>query len=215
MAKSKTSEDAQTHRAAVALYEAVVELVPEGGDRVDMTLDDLVRSARLGRRFSTNGSASRAWRYLRSIGAVQAVGRNGKVPVAHPDDLVGATTPASGGGGRGRGRGAAKRRSSTPPASAAARPKGPAAGSAGVLANAVETFTGQVQRSLQHIAELRAEIGVLDRQMGDLESQHNRMVNELVEFRDGLRDANLASFFDTLVADELWVYEERPDTAAH
>ena len=240
MANDTTTAADPEHESAVALYEALVRLVPDGKDRADLKLEDLVTQGGLQDRFDDEAAANRAWRYLRQLGAVSVVGRNGKRPVAHPDDIkAGRVTPPApaskraskskkagtrgapsgrGGSRRGSGRGGRGGKAAASTKKAHARPtKRVAAGeSTTVLSSAVKQFTSQVQVALEEINGLRSDIGELDRQMGGLESQHNRLVTELVEFRDGLRDQGLAAFFDTLVGEELWVYEERPDgSTAH
>ena len=242
------------HAPAMALYNALVKVVPDGSDRVTMTLEEIVRKGRVARRF-TNGNGKvdtalldRAWRYLRDAGAVEIVGR-AKRPLESPEKPKRATratkakkTRSSGSGrsaakrtGRstGRTRNPARSRSSakgTTKRSSAAATKTPktastraaasgatngrASDGVAVLAGALDAFTGQLTTSLERMWALRQEIAATEDQLSALEAEHNRQVNELAAFRNELRDARLAAFFDTMVGDELWVYETPAPPAA-
>jgi hypothetical protein len=93
--------DTSLHRQGVALYRALVKLTPEGADRLETNLHEIVTKGGAGRAFTIDGEVNenavkQAWRYLVSIGSVQNLGPRFKRAVREPDEAAadGAAAPA-------------------------------------------------------------------------------------------------------------------------
>src|SRR3954469_25879356 len=90
-------------RQSAALYRALTKLMPEGADRLEMNLHDIVTKGGASRAFTVNGELNdnairQAWRHLADIGAVQNLGPRFKRALRDPSeiDAVSATTGATG-----------------------------------------------------------------------------------------------------------------------
>src|SRR5437763_8987390 len=97
--------DADLHRQGVALYRALVRMMPEGSDRLEMNIHDIVTKGGASRAFVVDGEVNdnaikQAWRYLASIGAVENLGPRFKRPVKDPNEVA----PQDGASDSGRGR---------------------------------------------------------------------------------------------------------------
>src|SRR5437870_6812628 len=85
--------DESVHRQGVALYRALVRMMPEGSDRLEMNIHDIVTKGGASRAFVVDGEVNdnaikQAWRYLASIGAVENLGPRFKRPVKDPSNLA-------------------------------------------------------------------------------------------------------------------------------
>src|SRR3954465_8933094 len=97
--------DTSLHRQGVALYKALAKLTPEGADRLEMNLHDIVTKGGATRSFTVDGELNenaikQAWRYLASIGSVENLGPRFKRPVRDPKDSETASVASAGTGRR-------------------------------------------------------------------------------------------------------------------
>lgn len=81
--------DTSLHRQGVALYRALVKLMPDGADRLETNLHEIVTKGGATRAFTVDGELNeaaikQAWRYLVSIGSVQNLGPRFKRPLREP-----------------------------------------------------------------------------------------------------------------------------------
>ena len=81
--------DTSLHLQGVALYKALVKLTPEGADRLEMNLHDIVTKGGATRPFTIDGQLNenaikQAWRYLASIGSVENLGPRFKRALKDP-----------------------------------------------------------------------------------------------------------------------------------
>src|SRR5437588_4651115 len=98
--------DTSLKRQSAALYRALVKLMPEGADRLEMNLHDIVTKGGASRSFTENGELNenaikQAWRHLATIGAVENLGPRFKRPVRDPGEIDTTTTATAGGAARG------------------------------------------------------------------------------------------------------------------
>src|SRR5947209_2336392 len=110
--------DTSLTRQSAALYRALTKLMPEGADRLEMNLHDIVTKGGAARAFTVDGELNdnavrQAWRHLAEIGAVENLGPRFKRALRDPAEIDTASTSAAGGGRvrRGRKAGAVKRAS--------------------------------------------------------------------------------------------------------
>ena len=94
--------DTSLHRQGVALYKALAKLTPDGADRLEMNLHDIVTKGGATRSFVIDGQLNenaikQAWRYLASIGSVENLGPRFKRALKDPGEAR-KTAAASAGG---------------------------------------------------------------------------------------------------------------------
>src|SRR3954449_6859541 len=92
--------DTSLHRQGVALYKALAKLTPEGADRLEMNLHDIVTKGGATRSFTVDGQLNenaikQAWRYLASIGAVENLGPRFKRALKDPDAAAASSAPSA------------------------------------------------------------------------------------------------------------------------
>ncbi|MDQ1397379.1 MAG: hypothetical protein QOG64_2638, partial [Acidimicrobiaceae bacterium] len=95
--------DTSLHRQGVALYRALVKLTPDGADRLETNLHEIVTKGGATRAFTIDGELNenaikQAWRYLVSIGSVQNLGPRFKRALREPG--AASASGATGGGRR-------------------------------------------------------------------------------------------------------------------
>src|SRR3954451_465603 len=92
--------DTSLERQSAALYRALTKLMPEGADRLEMNLHDIVTKGGATRSFTVDGelnenAVKQAWRHLAAIGAVENLGPRFKRPVRDPQEIDTASTDAA------------------------------------------------------------------------------------------------------------------------
>src|SRR3954463_6499147 len=83
--------DTSLQSQSAALYRALTNLMPEGADRLEMNLHDIVTKGGATRAFTIDGQLNenaikQAWRYLAGIGSVENLGPRFKRALKAPGE---------------------------------------------------------------------------------------------------------------------------------